>query len=55
MRGWRQTRYHHELEHNGEHIAYDARRWTAQVCLAGHVQNGGYRVIPSEKYCECGA
>jgi hypothetical protein len=40
---------------DGEHIAYNSRYWTAQVCLAGHVQNGGIEVLPSEKYCECGA
>jgi hypothetical protein len=47
-------RQEHELENDGEHIAYDRHYWTAQICLAGHVQNGGIRVIPAEKYCECG-
>jgi len=48
-------RQEHELENDGEHIAYDQRHWTAQICLAGHLQNSGVRVIPAEKYCECGA
>ena len=48
-------RQEHELENDGEHVPYDQRYWTAQICLAGHVQNGGTRVIPAEKYCECGA
>jgi hypothetical protein len=55
MSSWRQIRHEHELENDGEHIAYDRHYWTAQICLAGYVQNGGLRVIPAEKYCECGA
>ncbi len=55
MSSWRQMRQEHELENDGEHIPYDQRYWTAQICLAGHVQNGGTRVIPAEKYCECGS
>lgn len=56
MSSWRQMRQEHELENDGEHIPYDQRYWTAQICLAGHVQNGGTRVIPAEKYCaQCGA
>lgn len=55
MSSWQHRQQEHELENDGEHIAYDQRYWTAQICLAGHVQNGGTRVSPSEKYCECGA
>jgi hypothetical protein len=55
MPSWRQIQYNHQLENDGEHIAYDHRYWTAQICLAGHVQHKGFRVIPSEKYCDCGA
>jgi len=38
-----------EQESDGEHIPYDQRHWTAQICLAGHVQNRVTRVIPAEK------
>jgi hypothetical protein len=55
MSSWRQIRHEHELANDGEHIAYDRHNWTAQICLAGHVQHGGFRVMPAEKYCECGA
>jgi hypothetical protein len=55
MSSWRQIRQEHELATDGEHIPYDSRFWTAQVCSRGHLQNGGTRVIPAEKYCECGA
>jgi hypothetical protein len=55
MPSWRQIQHEHQLENDGEHVPYDQRHWTAQICLAGHVQNGGVRVIPAEKYCECGA
>src|SRR5260221_9643587 len=55
MPGWRQIQHEHQLENDGEHIAYDRHNWTAQICLAGHVQHGGFRVMPAEKYCECGA
>jgi hypothetical protein len=48
-------RQEHELENDGEHIPYDNRFWTAQICLRGHVQNSGIRVLPAEKYCDCGA
>jgi len=49
-------RQEHELENDGEHIPYDQRHWTAQTCLAGHVQNGGTRVVLADKYCgQCGA
>jgi len=44
------------MENDGAHIPYDQRYWTAQICLAGHVQNGGTRVDLAEKYCsQCGA
>lgn len=52
---WRQIQHQHQLENDGQHIPYDPRYWTAQICLAGHVQNGGTRVVAAEKYCECGA
>jgi hypothetical protein len=55
MPGWRQIQQERSMESDGEHVAYDQRYWTAQICLTGHVQNGGARVIPAEKYCECGA
>jgi hypothetical protein len=55
MSFWRQMRQEHELENDGEHIPYDQRYWTAQICLRGHVQNGGTRVVTAEKYCDCGA
>lgn len=55
MSSWRQIQRNHSMESDSEHIAYDHRYWTAQICLAGHVQNGGTRVIADEKYCECGA
>jgi hypothetical protein len=55
MPGWREIQHEHQLESDGEHIPYDQRYWTAQICSAGHVQNSGTRVIPAEKYCECGA
>jgi hypothetical protein len=45
----------HSRETDGEHIAYDHRYWTAQICLAGHIQHRGFRVIPAEKFCDCGA
>jgi hypothetical protein len=51
---WLEFKHQHELENDGEHIPYDQRYWTAQVCLIGHVQNGGCRVIPAERFCECG-
>jgi hypothetical protein len=54
MTSWRQVQTRFNEEQDGEHIPYDQRYWTAQVCLAGHVQNGGVRVIPAEKFCECG-
>jgi hypothetical protein len=53
--GWLELKHQYHLENDGEHIPYDQRYWTAQVCLTGHVQNGGCRVIPAEKFCECGA
>jgi hypothetical protein len=55
MSGWRQTQHEDRLANDGEHIPYDNRYWTAQICSLGHVQNGGSRVVPTEKYCECGA
>jgi hypothetical protein len=56
MPAWRQIQNEYQLENDGEHVPYDQRYWTAQICLAGHVQNGGTRVIPAEKYCgDCGA
>jgi hypothetical protein len=55
MSSWRQIQRNYQMENDGQHIAYDGRYWTAQICLLGHVQNGGFRVIPEEKYCECGA
>lgn len=55
MSSWRQIQQEYQLENDGEHIPYDNRYWTAQICLHGHVQNGGTRVIPAEKYCDCGA
>jgi hypothetical protein len=55
MSSWRQMRQEHELENDGEHMAYDRHNWTAQICLTGHVQHGGFRVMSAEKYCECGA
>jgi hypothetical protein len=55
MSSWRQIQHEHQLANDGEHIAYDRHNWTAQVCLAGHVQHGGFRVMPTEKYCECNA
>jgi hypothetical protein len=55
MTSWRQVQHNHQLATDGEHIPYDQRHWTAQICLAGHIQNGGFRVIASEKYCDCGA
>lgn len=55
MTSWRQIQHEYQSENDGEHIPYDRSYWTAQICLTGHVQNGGIRVIPAEKYCECGA
>jgi hypothetical protein len=56
MLTWRQIQQDHTWETDGEHIAYDGRHWTAQICIAGHLQEGGQRVIPAEKYCDrCGA
>jgi hypothetical protein len=55
MPSWRQIEHDYSMENDGEHIAYDRHYWTAQVCLVGHIQNGGTRVVPAEKYCECGA
>ena len=55
MTSSRQIQHNYQLENDGEHIPYDHRYWTAQICLSGHVQNSGFRVIPAEKYCECGA
>ena len=52
---WRQAQIRYQMEHDGQHVPYDQRYWTAQVCLAGHVQNGGVRLVPEEKFCECGA
>jgi hypothetical protein len=54
MSSWRQIQRNYQEETDGEHIPYDSRHWTAQICLAGHVQNSGARVITAEKYCECG-
>jgi hypothetical protein len=55
MTSWRQIQHEYQLENDGEHIPYDRHYWTAQICSAGHVQHGGIRVMPDEKFCECGA
>ena len=55
MTSWQRIQQRHQIESDGLHVPYDQRYWTAQVCLIGHVQNSGIRVIPEEKYCECGA
>lgn len=55
MSSWRQIQHECQLENDGEHLVYDRHNWTAQICLAGHVQHGGFRVMATEKYCECGA
>lgn len=55
MTSWQRIQQRHQIESDGLHVPYDQRHWTAQICLTGHVQNSGIRVIPEEKYCECGA
>lgn len=56
MANWRQIQHEYQLEQDGDHIPYDQDRWTAQICLNGHVLNGGTSVVSVEKFCEkCGA
>jgi hypothetical protein len=56
MSGWREVQQNHSMENDGKHLVYNDDHWTAQVCLAGHVQNGGMHVIQTEKFCgDCGA
>jgi hypothetical protein len=55
MPSWSEIQLNHQHETDGEHIPYDRRYWTAQICLLGHVQHRGFRVIPTEKFCDCGA